>query len=80
MHERRGMKVSRSRTEYMCVNEKETSLMLSFQVIDQEVVHELKYLGSTVQSNGEFGKNAKRQVQARWSGSRKKSGVICKKE
>ncbi|KAK3542975.1 hypothetical protein QTP70_008094, partial [Hemibagrus guttatus] len=58
--ERRGIKVSRSKTEYMCVNERE-----------------FKYLESTVQSNGECGKEVKKQVQAGWNGWRKVSGVLC---
>ncbi|KAK3566085.1 hypothetical protein QTP86_025540 [Hemibagrus guttatus] len=45
--ERRGMKVSRRKTEYMCVNEREV-----------KKVQEFKYLESTVQSNGECGKEA----------------------
>ena len=41
--ERRGMKVSRSKTEYLCVNGKN----------DEETVKtEDKYLGSTVQESG----------------------------
>ncbi|KAK3542947.1 hypothetical protein QTP70_007280 [Hemibagrus guttatus] len=58
--ERRGIKVSRSKTEYMCVNEME-----------------FKYLESTVQSNGECGKEVKKRVQAGWNGWRKVLGVLC---
>ena len=36
-------------------------------------------MGSPVQSNGEFGKEVKKQVQAGWSGWRKVSAVICDK-
>ncbi|KAK3560574.1 hypothetical protein QTP86_010913 [Hemibagrus guttatus] len=53
--ERRGMKVSRSKTEYMCVNEREGSGTVRLQG-EEEKVEEFKYLGSTVQSNGECGK------------------------
>ncbi|KAK3517683.1 hypothetical protein QTP70_015690 [Hemibagrus guttatus] len=35
------------------------------------------YLGSTVQSNGECGKEVKKQVQAAWNGWRKVWGVLC---
>ncbi|KAK3551037.1 hypothetical protein QTP70_011510 [Hemibagrus guttatus] len=35
------------------------------------------YLGSTVQSNGECGKEVKKRVQAGWNGWRKVSGVLC---
>ena len=40
-------------------------------------VEEFKYLGSTVQSNGDCGKEVKKRVQAEWNGWRKMSGVIC---
>ena len=36
-----------------------------------------KYLGLTVQSNGECGREVKKRVQAGWSGWRRVSGVIC---
>ncbi|KAK3507945.1 hypothetical protein QTP70_005051 [Hemibagrus guttatus] len=54
--ERRGMKVSRSKTEYMCVNEREGSGTVRLQGEEVKKVQEFKYLGSTVQSNGEYGK------------------------
>ncbi|MCJ8739511.1 hypothetical protein PDJAM_G00048000 [Pangasius djambal] len=49
--ERRGMKVSHSKTEYMCVNEKEGSGTVRLQGEEVKKVQEFKYLGSTVQSN-----------------------------
>ncbi|KAK3531335.1 hypothetical protein QTP70_018135, partial [Hemibagrus guttatus] len=62
--ERRGMKVSRSKTEYMCVNEREGSGTVRLQGEEVKKVQEFKYLGSTVQSNGECGKEVKKRVQA----------------
>ncbi|KAK3553196.1 hypothetical protein QTP86_031776 [Hemibagrus guttatus] len=62
--ERRGMKVSRSKTEYMCVNEREGSGTVRLQGEEVKKVQEFKYLGSTVQSNGECGKELKKRVQA----------------
>ncbi|KAK3537436.1 hypothetical protein QTP70_009975 [Hemibagrus guttatus] len=56
--ERRGMKVSHSKTEYMCVNEREGSGTVRLQGEEVKKVQEFKYLGSTVQSNGECGKEA----------------------
>ncbi|KAK3530651.1 hypothetical protein QTP86_030917, partial [Hemibagrus guttatus] len=53
--ERRGMKVSRSKTEYMCVNEREGSGTVRLQGEEVKKVQEFKYLGSTVQSNVECG-------------------------
>ncbi|KAK3567014.1 hypothetical protein QTP86_008947 [Hemibagrus guttatus] len=75
--ERRGMKVSRSKTEYMCVNERERSGTVRLQGEEVKKVPEFKYLGSTVQSNGECGKEVKKRVQAGWNGWRKVSGVLC---
>ncbi|KAK3568884.1 hypothetical protein QTP86_019110, partial [Hemibagrus guttatus] len=75
--ERRGMKVSRSKTEYMCVNEREGSGTVRLQGEEVKKVQEFMYLGSTVQSNGECGKEVKKRVQAGWNGWRKVSGVLC---
>ncbi|KAK3530053.1 hypothetical protein QTP86_011065 [Hemibagrus guttatus] len=75
--ERRGMKVSRSKTEYMCVNGREGSGTVRLQGEEVKKVQEFKYLGSTVQSNGECGKEVKKRVQAGWNGWRKVSGVLC---
>ncbi|KAK3522406.1 hypothetical protein QTP86_009978 [Hemibagrus guttatus] len=75
--ERRGMKISRSKTEYMCVNEREGSGTVRLQGEEVKKVQEFKYLGSTVQSNGECGKEVKKRVHAGWNGWRKVSGVLC---
>ncbi|KAK3523202.1 hypothetical protein QTP86_021761 [Hemibagrus guttatus] len=75
--ERRGMKVSGSKTEYMCVNEREGSGTVRLQGEEVKKVQEFKYLGSTVQSNGECGKKVKKRVQTGWNGWRKVSGVLC---
>ena len=37
-------------------------------------VEDFKYLGSTVQSNGECGREVKKRVQAGWNGWRRMSG------
>ncbi|KAK3511538.1 hypothetical protein QTP70_009333 [Hemibagrus guttatus] len=75
--ERRGMKVSGSKTEYMCVNEREGSGTVRLQGEEVKKVQEFKYLGSTVQNNGECGKEVKKRVQAGWNGWRKVWGVLC---
>ncbi|KAK3568542.1 hypothetical protein QTP86_008756 [Hemibagrus guttatus] len=77
LERRRGMKVSRSKTEYMCVNEREGSGTVRLQGEEMKKVQEFKYLGSTVQSNGECGNEVKKRVQAGWNGWRKVSGVLC---
>ncbi|KAK3553592.1 hypothetical protein QTP70_005764 [Hemibagrus guttatus] len=78
--ERRGMKVSRSKTEYMCVNEREGSGTVRLRGEEMKKVQEFKYLGSTVQSNGECEKEVKKRVQAGWNGWRKVSGVLCERK
>ncbi|KAI5085121.1 NACHT, LRR and PYD domains-containing protein 12 isoform X3 [Silurus meridionalis] len=75
--ERRGMEVSRSNTEYMCVNEREGSGVVRLQGEKVEKVEEFRYLMSTVQSNGECVREVKKRVQAGWSGWRRVTGVIC---
>ncbi|KAK3523569.1 hypothetical protein QTP70_002478 [Hemibagrus guttatus] len=70
--ERRGMKVSRSKIEYMCVNEREGSGTVRLQGEEVKKVQEFKYLGSTVQSNGECGKEVKKRVQAETVSLRKR--------
>ncbi|KAK3531759.1 hypothetical protein QTP70_028291 [Hemibagrus guttatus] len=61
--ERRGMKVSRSKTQYMCVNEREGSGTVRLQGEEVKKVQEFKYLGSTVQSNGECAKEVKKRKE-----------------
>ncbi|KAK3511371.1 hypothetical protein QTP70_005282 [Hemibagrus guttatus] len=61
----------------MCVNEREGSGTVRLQGEEVKKVQEFKYLGSTVQSNGECAKEVKKRVQAGWNGWRKVSGVLC---
>ena len=77
--ERRGMKVNRRKTEYMCVNERQDNSSGTVKMQGEEVakVEDFKYLGSTVQSNGECGREVKKRVQTGWNGWRRMSGVIC---
>ncbi|KAI5627659.1 hypothetical protein C0J50_8434, partial [Silurus asotus] len=75
--ERRGMTLSRSKTEYMCVNEREGSGGVRLQGEELQKVEEFRYLGSTVQRNGECVREVKKRVQAGWSGWRRVTGVIC---
>ena len=75
--ERRGMKVNRRKTEHMCVNERQVNGTVKMQGEEVVNVEDFKYLGSTVQSNGECGREVKKRVQAGWNGWRRMSGVIC---
>ena len=72
--ERRGMKVSWSKTEYLCLNGgnyEETAKMEDKKV---PRVKEFKYLGSTVQESGSCEREVKRKVQAGWNGKCKQAG------
>ena len=64
--ERRGMKVNRRKTEYMCVNERQDTGSGTVNMQGEEVtkVDDFKYLGSTDQSNGECGREVNKRVQA----------------
>ena len=57
--ERRGMKVNRRKTEYMCLNERQVNGAVTMQGGEVAKVEDLKYLGSTVHSYGECGKELK---------------------
>ena len=63
----------------MCVNERQDtgSGTVKMQGEEVEKVDDFKYLGSTVQSNGECGREVKKIVQAGWNRWRRISGVIC---
>ena len=75
--ERRGMKVSRSKTEYLCINGGNDDETVKMEDTKVPRVKELKYLGSTVQESGGCEREVKKRVQAGWNGWRRVSGVIC---
>ena len=61
----------------MCVNERQVNGTVEMQGEEVAKVEDFKYLGSTVQSNGERGKEVKKRVQAGLHSWRIMSGVIC---
>ena len=63
------MKVSRSKTEYMCVNERNTGEIVRLQGADVVKVQEC--LGMTVQSSRGCGREVKKRVQTGWNSLRK---------
>ena len=71
------MKVSTSKTEYLCVNGGNDNETVKMEDKKVPIVKEFKYLGSTVQESGSYEREVKRRVQAGWNGWRKVSGVIC---
>ena len=75
--EKRGMKISRSKTEYLCINGRNDDETVKMEDTKVPRVKEFKYLGSTVQESGSCEREVKRSVQAGWNGWRKVSRVIC---
>ena len=71
------MKVSRSKTEYLCINGGNDDETVKIEDTKIPRVKEFKYLGSTVQESGSCEREVKKRVQAGWNGWRKVSGVIC---
>ena len=71
------MKVSRSKTEYFCINGRNDDETVKMEDAKVPRVKKFKYLGSTVQESGGCEREIKKRVQAGWNGWRIVSGVIC---
>ena len=79
--EERGMKISRSKTEYMCassVEEDGNSIILDGEEIKR--VQKFKYLGSIVEASGGIDQEVRHRIQAGWNNWRSASGVLCDKK
>ena len=75
--ERREMKVSRSKTKYLCINGGNDKETVKMENTKMPRIKEFKYVGSTVQESGSCERKVKKRVQAGWNEWRKVSGVIC---
>ena len=75
--ERSGMKVSRSKTKYLCINDGNDNETVKMEDTKVSRVKEFKYLGSTVQESSSSEREMKRRVQPGWKGWKKVSGAIC---
>ena len=71
------MKVSRTKTEYLCINGGNDDKIVKMEETKVPRVKEFKYLGSTVQESGGCEREVKKRVQAEWNGWRRVSEVIC---
>ena len=71
--ERRGMKVNRSKTEYLCINGGNDKKTVKMEDTKVPRVKKFKYLGSTVQESCSCEREVKQRVQAGWNGWRKVS-------
>ena len=76
--EKRGMKVSRAKTEYMCLNGTPLG-SVKMQSAQLKQVTEFKYLGSTVQSDGDMTTEINKRTQCGWNNWRKMSVVLYDK-
>ena len=74
---RKGMKVSRSKTQYFCINGGNDDETVKMEDTKVPRVKEFKYLGSTVQESGSSEREVKKRVQAGFNGWKRVSGVIC---
>ena len=75
--ERRGLKVSRSKTEYLSVGSVDDGEGLELQGEKVKKTKNFKYLGSTVSNDGRCEEEVRRRIQAGWMSWRKVSGVLC---
>ena len=75
--ERRGLKVSRSKTEYLKAGGVDVGEELKLQEENVKRAKNFKYLGSTVSSDGRCEEKVKRRIQAGWMSWKKVSGVLC---
>ena len=77
--EDRGMRISRTKTEYMCttVGVDRESIRLDEEEIKK--VEKFKFLGSIVNASGSMEEEVKHQIQAGWNNWRAASGVLCDK-
>ena len=71
------MTVSRSKTEYLCINGGNDNETVTMDDIKVPRVKEFKYLGLTMQENGGCEREVKKRVQAGWNGWKRVSGIIC---
>ena len=76
--EKRGMKVSRAKKEYMCLNGTPLG-SVHMQSAQLPQVTEFKYLGSTLQSDGGMSTEINKSTQCGWNNWRNMSRVLCDK-
>ena len=65
--ERRGMKVSRSKIKYLCINGGSDDETVKMEDTKVPRLKEFKYLGSTVQESDSCEMEVKKRVQAGWN-------------
>ena len=78
--ERRGLKVSWSKTEYLKAEDVDDGEELKLQLEKLKRAKNFKYLGSTVSGDGRCEEEVRRRIQAGWMSWKKVSGVLCDKK
>ena len=74
--ERRGLKVSRSKTEYLKIGDVDDGEELKQQGEKLKRAKNFKYLDLTVSSDGRCEEEERRRIQAGWMSWKKVSGVL----
>ena len=78
--EDRGMRISRSKTEYMCTtNEEDGRESIRLDGEERKRVDNFKYLGAIVNADGNVEEEVKHRIQVGWKNWRAASGVLCDK-
>ena len=75
--ERRSLKVSPSKTEYLKVGSVDDGEELKLQEEIVKIAKNFKYLGSTVRSDGRCEEEVGRSIQAEWISWKKVYRVVC---
>ena len=75
--ERRGVKVSRSKTKYLKAGGVDDGEELKLREENVKRAKNVKYLGSTLSSDGRCEEEVRRRIQAGWMSWKKVSGVLC---
>ena len=74
----RGMRVSRQKTEYLCIGEGEADEEVKLQGEKLKRVEDFKHFGSTVQMDGGTGREVQKTIQAGWGTWRKITTVFAR--
>ena len=78
--ETRGMKISRSKTEYMSTDlDEDQELTIQLDGSSLNRVTNFKYLGSITQSSGDLDREIGHRIQSGWNNWRRITGVVCDK-
>ncbi|XP_064091664.1 uncharacterized protein LOC135205246 [Macrobrachium nipponense] len=75
--ESRGLKISRTKTEYMWTGGEEWQETVKLGQEDIERVSSFKYLGSDTSENGNLDAEVSNRIQCEWMNWRKSSGILC---